>query len=161
MQRDAQPLAAPRRGPEPTRRAADHALRVGRGLRKPANWVQLVKFGIVGGSGYVVNLTVFAALLQGLGVHHIPAAVGAFCVAVTNNFFWNRIWTFGAADGHAGFQAARFLAVSLVGLGFNLALLELLVSVAGAPEVPAQAVAVALTTPVNFIGNKLWTFAWT
>ena len=35
-------------------------------------------------------------------------------------------------DGHAGFQAARFFAVSLVGLGFNLAVLELLVSVAGA-----------------------------
>jgi putative flippase GtrA len=137
---------------------ASTARRIHLGTRKPANWLQLWKFAVVGGSGYVVNLVVFAALAEGAGVHHLLAAVGAFCVAVTNNFFWNRIWTFGAADGHAGFQAARFLAVSLVGLGFNLALLELLVSVAGAPEVPAQAVAVALTTPVNFIGNKLWTF---
>ena len=47
---------------------------------------------------------------------------------MTNNFAWNRHWTFGAGDGHAGFQAARFFAVSLVGLGINLALLELFVS---------------------------------
>ena len=76
-----------------------------------------------------------------------------------NNFAWNRHWTFSAHDGHAGFQAARFFVVSLAGLGFNLVLLELLVGPAGMPELPAQAIAVALTMPLNFVGNKLWTFA--
>ena len=132
--------------------------RVHLGTRKPANWMQLVKFALVGGSGYVVNLVVFALLAEVAGLHHIPAAVGAFCVAVTNNFLLNRHWTFRARDGHAGFQAARFFAVSLVGLGFNLAVLELLVSVAELAELPAQALAVATAMPVNFIGNKLWTF---
>ena len=143
-------------------RAADEAIadrawglvrRVHLGTRKPANWMQLVKF-----AGYVVNLVVFALLAEVGGLHHIPAAVGAFCVAVTNNFLLNRHWTFRARNGHAGFQAARFFAVSLVGLGLNLAVLELLVSVAELPEVPAQALAVAMAMPVNFIGNKLWTF---
>jgi putative flippase GtrA len=132
--------------------------RVHLGTRKPANWVQLVKFGLVGGSGYVVNLVVFALLSELAGLHHIPAAVGAFCVAVSNNFLLNRHWTFRARDGHAGFQAARFLTISVVGLGFNLVVLELLVSAAELPELAAQAVAVALVMPVNFIGNKLWTF---
>jgi dolichol-phosphate mannosyltransferase len=139
-------------------RAWDLVRRVHLGTRKPANWVQLVKFGIVGGSGYVVNLLVFAALTELAGVHHIAAAIGAFCVAVSNNFLWNRLWTFRARDRHAGFQAARFFAVSLLGLAFNLVLLELLVSVAELPELPSQALAVALAMPVNFIGNKLWTF---
>ena len=132
--------------------------RVHLGTRKPDNWVQLVKFGLVGGSGYVVNLVVFALLSELAGLHHIPAAVGAFCVAVSNNFLLNRHWTFRARDDHAGFQAARFFTVSVVGLGFNLVVLELLVSAAELPELPAQAVAVALAMPVNFIGNKLWTF---
>lgn len=134
------------------------AQRIHLGTRKPANWLQLFKFGVVGASGYAVNLAVFAALSQAFEVHHIPAAVGAFCVAVTNNFLWNRHWTFAASDGHAGFQAARFLAVSVVALGVNLVLLEVLVSTAGVPEVPSQALAVAIAMPVNFIGNKLWTF---
>ena len=134
------------------------ARRIHLGTRKPANWLQLFKFALVGASGYVVNLIVFALLAEAGGVHHIPAAVGAFCVAVLNNFWWNRHWTFQASGGHAGFQAARFFAVSVVALGVNLAVLELLVTAAGVAEVPSQAIAVAVAMPVNFIGNKLWTF---
>ena len=37
--------------------------------------------------------------------------------------------------------------------------LELLVSVAGMAEFPAQAISIALVTPVNFVGNKMWSFA--
>ena len=135
------------------------AKRIGRGTRKSENWVQLVQFGVVGASGYFVNLAVFA-LLTGvlLDIHHIPAAIGAFCVAVTNNFWWNRHWTFDAKQGHAGFQAARFLTVSVLALGVNLIVLELLIR-AGTPELASQAIAVAFAMPFNFIGNKLWTFA--
>ena len=91
--------------------------------------------------------------------HYRLAATGAFVVAVANNFFWNRHWTFRARDGHAGFQAARFLAVSLVAFAFNLLVLELLVAGLEAPEVPAQAVAIVAATPLSFLGNKLWSFA--
>ena len=97
------------------------------------NWVQLVKFGVVGGSGYVVNLAVFAAAVKLADVHHLVAATIAFVVAVTNNFWWNRHWTFGARDGHAGFQAARFFSVSVGAFLFGAAILELLVNVAGVP----------------------------
>ena len=134
------------------------ARRIHLGTRKPANWLQLFKFGLVGASGYVVNLLVFALLAEGAGLHHIPAAIGAFLVAVMNNFWWNRHWTFRARSGHAGFQAARFFAVSLVALGVNLAILELLVTAADVAELPSQAIAVAIAMPVNFVGNKLWTF---
>ena len=132
--------------------------RVHLGTRKPDNWAQLFRFGLVGASGYLVNLAIFAVLNQALELHHIPAAVAAFCVAVSNNFVLNRHWTFDAGGGHAGFQVARFLTVSLVGLGVNLIVLSLLVDAAGAPELPGQAVAVAVAMPVNFVGNKLWTF---
>jgi dolichol-phosphate mannosyltransferase len=138
-------------------RATHHALRVGRGLRKPANWVQLVKFSVVGASGYVVNLAVYTTLVRALDVHYILAAMLAFCVAVTNNFLWNRHWTFAAREGHMGFQAARFFTVSLLALGFNLIVLEVLVS-AGVEKVAAQAIAILAATPLNFIGNKLWSF---
>jgi putative flippase GtrA len=135
--------------------------RVHLGTRKPGNWVQLFHFAVVGGSGYVVNLIVFSLLTQVTDVNHLLAAVGAFIVAVTNNFLLNRHWTFrrqGSTEAHAGFQAARFFTVSLVGLGVNLVVLELLISAAGMPELASQAIAVAVATPVNFIGNKLWTF---
>jgi putative flippase GtrA len=140
------------------KRAGHHARRVRLGLKRPHNWMQLVKFSVVGASGYVINLAAFSALVEFAGVHYRTAAVLAFCVAVTNNFLWNRHWTFEATHTHAGFQAARFLVVSLFALAFNLAVLELLVSVANTPKIPAQAVAVLAATPLNFVGNKLWSF---
>jgi putative flippase GtrA len=133
------------------------ARRISAGTRKASNWVQLVKFGLVGGSGYVINLAVFAVLDENLGVHHVIAAVGAFCVAVTNNYVWNRHWTFGPGSGPAHFEAARFFVVSLGALFINLLALQLLV-MAELPELQAQAIAVALAMPFNFLGNKLWTF---
>jgi putative flippase GtrA len=139
--------------------ASEFAYRLGAAARRPASWWQLIKFGLVGGSGYLVNLGVFALLSGNLGVHHLIAAVGAFCVAVSSNFFWNRHWTFAAGNGHAGFQAARFFAVSLAALLINLVVLEALVGGASMGELAAQAIAVAVAMPFNFLGNKLWTFA--
>lgn len=137
--------------------APAHA-RVRAGLRRPHNWVQLLKFCAVGGSGYVVNLAVFAFAVGVLGVHHLIAATLAFVVAVSNNFWWNRHWTFAARGGRMGFQAARFFAVSFAVFVFAAALLELLVSVAGLREVGAQAISIAAATPLNFVGNKMWSF---
>jgi dolichol-phosphate mannosyltransferase len=129
------------------------------GMRRPANWLELVRFGVVGASGYVVNLLVFSLLVHGAGAHYRLAATGAFVVAVANNFHWNRHWTFRARHGHAGFQAARFLTVSVGAFVFNLLILELLVAGLDAPEVPAQALAIVAATPLSFLGNKLWSFA--
>jgi dolichol-phosphate mannosyltransferase len=160
--RPAEPARRSERARDATTRAAEVAWgairRIHLGTRKPENWVQLFKFGLVGGSGYVINLAVFALLDQAFGVHHLLAALFSFCVAVTNNFILNRHWTFQASGGHAGFQAARFFAVSVLALGVNLVVLYLLVDVASASELPSQALAVAVAMPFNFIGNKLWTF---
>ena len=160
------PEEPPATRPESSSRAADAAWEVVRrvhlGTRQPGNWVQLFQFAVVGGTGYIINLIVFALLTEVADLHHVLAAIGAFCVAVTNNFALNRIWTFssqGARESHAGFQAARFFTVSIAGLIVNLAVLTVLVDVLDISELPAQAVAVAFATPVNFIGNKLWTFS--
>ncbi|MFN8217548.1 MAG: GtrA family protein [Solirubrobacterales bacterium] len=127
--------------------------------RQSATWIQLVKFGLVGASGYLINLAVFALLAGSLGIHHLLAAVGAFAVAVTSNFFWNRHWTFDPGEGPAHFQAARFFAVSLAALGLNLVVLQALIGSGLAGDLSAQAIAVAVAMPFNFLGNKLWTFA--
>ena len=133
-------------------------IRVRHGMRRPHNWVQLGKFLAVGLSGYVVNLAVFTLSIELLNLHHIPAATAAFAVAVMNNFWWNRHWTFRAGDGHAGFQAARFFTVSVTAFLIQVTMLELLISVGELPKVLAQAISLALATPVNFIGNKMWSF---
>lgn len=82
----------------------------------------------------------------------------AFLVSVLNNFWWNRHWTFDGREGHAGFQAARFFVVSLVAFVFSYAILVALVEGAGLQKVLAQAIAIVAATPLNFLGQKLWSF---
>jgi putative flippase GtrA len=125
-------------------------------LRRPHNWVQLAKFCTVGAVGYGVNLAVYATLVDA-GLHYNLAAACSFLVAVTNNYTWNRIWTFRGQRGHVGYQGLRFLVVSLLALGANELLLTALVA-AGAGKVVGQAIAIVLVTPINFVGNKLWSF---
>ena len=66
------------------------------------------------------------------------AAIGAFCVAWTNNFVLNKFWTFNKHELSAVQQGARYLAVSLVALGINLILLEVLVRAGTARRCPRR-----------------------
>lgn len=129
--------------------------RTAQALRSPHNWIQLAKFGIVGASGYVINLAVFAALL-GWGAH-VAAAI-SFVVSAASNYFWNRHWTFRHDRSHIGVQGARFFVVSLVAFGVNQLWLLLFIDVLDWRKVMSQAVAIVLVTPLNFLGNKLWSF---
>ena len=143
--------------PTPATTTARAATRVSSSLRKRSNWEQLAKFCVVGAAGYVVNLAVYTALLELAGLHYLPAAIGSFLVAVTSNYTWNRIWTFRGQRGHVAYQGLRFLVVSTMALGANLLVLHLLVQ-SGVGEILAQAIAIVLVTPLNFVGNKLWSF---
>ena len=131
--------------------------RAGRALRERGNWVQLGKFLLVGASGYIVNLVVYSVLVQGPGLHYLAAATVSFLFAVTNNYLWNRLWTFRGQRGNVAYQGMRFLIVAIVSLGANLLVLQLLIGI-GTPKVRAQAIAIVVVTPLNFLGNKLWSF---
>jgi putative flippase GtrA len=136
--------------------SVDYRRRVVAALRSSRNWAQLAKFCAVGAVGYVINLAVYDTLIH-QGVHYLAAATCSFLVAVTSNYTWNRLWTFRHLRAGVATQGLRFFAVSVVCLGANLLLLHLLISV-GAGKLVGQAIAVVLVTPLNFVGNKLWSF---
>jgi putative flippase GtrA len=125
-------------------------------LRARHHWVQLGKFCAVGAVGYLVNLAVYAALLHA-GLHYLLAATCSFLVAVTSNYALNRHWTFRDRRAGVAAQGLRFFAVSLASLGANLIVLHVLITL-GAGKFLGQAIAIVLVTPLNFVGNKLWSF---
>src|SRR5947209_11951233 len=133
-------------------------VRLGHAVRRPHNWLQLIRFGAVGATGYVVNLAVFALCLHAIGIDYRMSAVVAWVVSVLNNFWLNRHWTFRTKRAHPVAQGVRFFAVSLVAFGFTYLVLIGLVEGVGLTKVLAQAIAVAAGTPLNFVGQKLWSF---
>jgi putative flippase GtrA len=137
--------------------AAGLRARATHALRQRHNWEQLVKFCAVGASGYAVNLLVYTALLDGADWHYRAAATGSFLVAVSNNYLWNRLWTFRHHRGHFAYQGLRFFVVSVLVYAGNLLILTALVEL-GLGKIVSQAIAIILVTPFNFVGNKLWSF---
>jgi dolichol-phosphate mannosyltransferase len=128
-------------------------------LRRPEQWWQLIQFGLVGSSGFVVNFVVYAICLKAFSLHYMASAVIAFAFAVANNFLLNRHWTFShkRTVRHPAEQGFRFLLVSACALIPNLLILHLFVS-AGQGKIMGQVLAVIIVTPISFLGNKLWTF---
>jgi putative flippase GtrA len=123
-----------------------------------ATWRRIGWFAVAGATGYVVNLAVFAAGLNGAGLNYQVCAVVAFAMALGTTFVLNRHFTFAVRGGGLSNQAWRYLVVSLVAFGANLLVLHGLVA-GGAAKMAGQAVGVAVAAPVNFVGQRLWAFA--
>ena len=122
---------------------------------------QFVKFGIVGASGFAVNLIIFT-LLQRVVPNHMDAGPYyaiysiSFLAGGVSNYFLNRVWTF-RSTGHAGKEAVQFMVVSVLAL-----IVGLIVSALVAPWLghghKTWFVATISGIIVNFFVNKYWTF---
>lgn len=121
---------------------------------------RLVRYVMVGGIGYFVNLATFWIAIELLSINPYVALIGAFVTNTANNFLLNRWWTFdGGTEGAALGDFWRFMVVAFACLGWNYFTFFMLYSVAGIPEIPAQAIAVILGIPVGYIGSRSFAFA--
>jgi putative flippase GtrA len=134
-----------------------HRVRIG--IQRGENWLQLIRFGVVGCSGYAVNLAVFAICVHVLAIDYKLASPIAYLAGTVNNFIWNSRWTFNhKKEAHPVEQGVKFFIVSLVSFGVNYLILVGLVNTTGMEKVLAQAIANICGIPVNFLGQKLWSF---
>jgi putative flippase GtrA len=131
------------------------AARTARALRHPPNWIQLAKFGVVGLSGFAINFGIYDALL-GIGAH--SAAAVSFVVSAASNYWWNRHWTFAGQKGSFATQGMRFYVVSIAAFGVNQLWLAVFLDWLGWGKRISEVVAILLVMPLNFLGNKLWSF---
>lgn len=119
---------------------------------------QAVRYLIVGASGYLFALALFALEIE-LGISPYAAVPTVFVANGVYNFVLFQLWSFPAGTASGPTQIRRFTTVAGASLLVNYTALFLLYEVAGMPPVPSQAIAVALAAPVGFLGNRLWTFA--
>lgn len=140
-------------------------------VRKSAKlWTTLIKFLIVGGIGFVVDVTIFN-LLRSTVLHPDSVTNGALIAkvvstscAIVTNWIGNRLWAF----KHGSTQRAirefiEFLVVSLVGMGASVAVLWLSHNVLGltsqlADNISGNGIGLLLGTAVRYFGYKFWVF---
>lgn len=116
---------------------------------------RFMKFIIVGGIGTIVNLIVFYLLVKYLSLWYIFSAIISFLVAVTNNYFLNKKWTFAMAVRSS---YLRFVFVSLTGLGINIIVLFLLVEYLKINYLFAQLIAIGIAAIWNFYNSQRFVF---
>ena len=122
---------------------------------------QFVKFGIVGASGFIVNLVVFTLLQRIVPDHAKPLQYNiiyslAFLAGGVSNYYFNRIWTF-RSTGHAFREGAQFLTVSAIALVVGLVVSALVSPWLGHGH-KTWFVATVAGIVINFFLNKYWTF---
>jgi putative flippase GtrA len=128
-------------------------------VRHPENHKQLVRFLCVGASGYLVNLATFAICIHLLKVSDAASLVIAFLVGCSNNFVWNRHWTFDAREEHPFRQGLRFFAVSTLVFFFATGIYDVLTHDVGIQQkVLSDGIAWMIATPLSFVFQKLWSF---
>jgi putative flippase GtrA len=121
--------------------------------------VQFIKFAVVGVLNSAIQYLVFLLLYSLAGTQYLVASIIGYVAGMLNSYVLNRRWTFGSRNQQLLTELGRFVAVNLISLGVNLGLLFLLVSAGIMVPQWAQVLAIAGSTLVNFVLNKVWTFA--
>jgi dolichol-phosphate mannosyltransferase len=122
-------------------------------------WSRAVQFGIVGGSGVVVNLAVLTALLQ-VGTPVDVAVAVAICVSLLSNFALNRRVTFSHARADSVWrQLIGFVAACSVGAAVNYGItVALVATIPGIMPQVASLVGIAGGTAINFLASHHFVF---
>ena len=131
----------------------------------------LVKFGVVGSLGFVLDIAVFNLLRVGaLGADQwwataIGAKVVSTSLAIIFNWLGNRFWTFRhERHTHIAQEFVEFVVASLLGMGVSLACLWVSHYVLGftsllADNIAGNIIGLGLGTIVRFLLYRYWVWS--
>lgn len=133
------------------------------------NFMEFVRFGIVGVSNTVVNYVVYVLSLLVLRkcfqlpkIDYYIATVIAFLLSVLWSYYWNSRMVFKLEQGEerSWWKALikTYISYSFTGLFLNSILLFLWVDILHISEFIAPILNLLISVPINFIINKFWAF---
>jgi putative flippase GtrA len=132
---------------------------------------QILNFMIVGGIGYVINISIMTILIYWppapiftmkasiLGQHYflLPFVISSL-IAIACNYLLNKIWTFkGWSEQSAGFL--RYLSMALATLLLDIAVLSAFVDLGHLAPVLAAALAIAIVFVIRYLIARKWVWA--
>jgi putative flippase GtrA len=136
---------------------------------------RFIKFAVVGISGTIIDFGIFNLLLY-MQFNSILASTISFIVAVFNNFYFNRNWTYPESKIHSlTSQLTKFAVVSIAGLLIRTTLYKLIErpiinfverimseDVLVFAEVVGKNISLAILIIIvlfwNYLANRFWTY---
>ncbi|MEM0465386.1 MAG: glycosyltransferase family 2 protein [Candidatus Pacearchaeota archaeon] len=121
---------------------------------------EFFKFAFIGGIGTLINISILYYLTEKFKIYYLLAAIFSFFIAMTFNFFLNKIWTFKEKiKSNIKKKYIKFFAVSITALLVNLFFLYIFTELMKIYYIISQIMAIGIALIINFLGNKLWTFS--
>lgn len=118
---------------------------------------QFVKFGIVGVSNSVIMLLTYYIFLH-VGANHFTSNTAGFALSVLNAYIWNSAWVFRYSGNERKKTITKFFSIYIFTFLLSTLLLYIFVDVCHISNKLAPIINIIITTPINFILNRLWTF---
>ena len=118
---------------------------------------QIIKFGFVGGTAFIIDAGILFVLTEFCGIHYLISGAVSFTVSVIYNYILSIKWVFDAREGNnKAKELAVFIGLSVIGLGLNQLFMWLFVDVLHIYYMLSKIVATAIVMVYNFITRKLF-----
>jgi len=119
---------------------------------------QFSAFFGVGLAAAVVHYGLLIALVEGAGVHPVPATLAGYVAGGAVSYILNRRHTYASDRPHRE-ATWRFALVAFVGFLVTWFLMHAFTVWLDGPYLPAQIVTTGVVMLWSFVAHKIWTFA--
>jgi putative flippase GtrA len=120
--------------------------------------LKFLKFCLVGFSGMLVDFGFTWLCKEKFKWNKYVSNSIGFVLAATNNYIWNRWWTFQSDNANIPIEYGKFFVISVIGLGLNNLVIYLLHEKLKLNFYLAKLIAIGVVTVWNFTMNYRFTF---
>jgi putative flippase GtrA len=128
-------------------------------MRNNKEFIQLIKFGIVGISNTLVDFLVFTVMVYTFSIRADISQAFSYSAGTLNSFIFNKKWTFKANVGtNTKLQAIRFIIINGISLILSSVCVSYLIEDLSLNKLLAKIAVTLLTQVINYFGYKLIVF---
>ena len=117
---------------------------------------QILKFGLVGGTAFVIDYVLLYFCTEFLHIHYLISSIISFTVSVIFNYILSIKWVFHVKKKQDVKDFVIFIILSVIGLGINSLIMYVMVEKFGVYYMLSKIVSTAVVMVYNFITLKIF-----
>ena len=117
---------------------------------------QILKFGLVGGTAFVIDYVLLYFCTEFLHIHYLISSIISFTVSVIFNYILSIKWVFDVKKKQDVKDFVIFIILSVIGLEINSLIMYVMVEKFGGYYMFSKIVSTAVVMVYNFITRKIF-----